>query len=183
MFSDLQFYMMHLQSIKFILYWFSCSLSSFFCLLLFSPPPLPSTLSICHLPISTLVILLPSHLPRSCRDHSDYQEFSGSVSTEDEYLPIHRRSTKLGMTRLDPPPHRANPRAWMDEARSRDRFSSQSGTWKLASYIVTFVGCFVNFLADTLERVGKDAQLSRGIVRRRRNQTGSPDLFLEYVKF
>ncbi|XP_078125095.1 uncharacterized protein LOC144529711 isoform X3 [Sander vitreus] len=57
----------------------------------------------------------------------DYQEFSGSVSAEDEYLPIRRRSTKLSMTRLDPPPHRPNPRAWMDEARSRDNFSSQSG--------------------------------------------------------
>ncbi|XP_044036630.1 serine/arginine repetitive matrix protein 2-like isoform X2 [Siniperca chuatsi] len=59
----------------------------------------------------------------SCRDHSDYQEFSGSVSAEDEYLPIRRRSTKLSMTRLDPPPHRPNPRAWMDESRNRDRFS------------------------------------------------------------
>ncbi|KAL7379048.1 hypothetical protein ABVT39_022554 [Epinephelus coioides] len=63
----------------------------------------------------------------SCRDQSDYQEFSGSVSAEDEYLPIRRHSTKLGMTRLDPPPHRPNPRAWMDEARSRDSFGRQSG--------------------------------------------------------
>ncbi|XP_076608381.1 uncharacterized protein LOC143333891 [Chaetodon auriga] len=63
----------------------------------------------------------------SCRDHSDYLEFSGSISAEDEYLPIRRRSTKLGMTRLDPPPHRPNPRAWMDETRSRDNFSSRSG--------------------------------------------------------
>ncbi|XP_034058190.1 serine/arginine repetitive matrix protein 2 [Gymnodraco acuticeps] len=57
----------------------------------------------------------------SCRD---YQE---SVSAEDKYLPIRRRSNKLGMTRLDPPPHRPNPRAWMEEARSRDNFGSQSG--------------------------------------------------------
>ncbi|XP_067426999.1 serine/arginine repetitive matrix protein 5 [Thunnus thynnus] len=63
----------------------------------------------------------------SCRDQSDYQEFSGSVSAEDEYLPIRRHSTKLSMTRLDPPPHRPNPRAWMDEARSRDSFSRHSG--------------------------------------------------------
>ncbi|KAK1877267.1 TRIO and F-actin-binding protein [Dissostichus eleginoides] len=56
-----------------------------------------------------------------CRDYQD------SVSAEDKYLPIRRRSTKLGMTRLDPPPHRPNPRAWMEEARSRDNFGSQSG--------------------------------------------------------
>ncbi|XP_071319615.1 micronuclear linker histone polyprotein [Trachinotus anak] len=31
------------------------------------------------------------------------------------------------MTRLDPPPHRANPRAWMEEARSRDGFTRRSG--------------------------------------------------------
>ncbi|XP_067333644.1 TRIO and F-actin-binding protein-like isoform X1 [Channa argus] len=61
----------------------------------------------------------------SCRDH---QEFSGSVSAEDEYLPNNRhRSTAVGMTRLDPPPHRPNPRTWMDDNRSRDGFSRQSG--------------------------------------------------------
>ncbi|KAG7504786.1 hypothetical protein JOB18_017188 [Solea senegalensis] len=63
----------------------------------------------------------------SCRDQSDYQEFSGSISGEDEYLPIRRQSTKLGMTRLDPPPHRPNPRAWMEEARSRNGFTGRSG--------------------------------------------------------
>ncbi|XP_029998115.1 serine/arginine repetitive matrix protein 2 [Sphaeramia orbicularis] len=63
----------------------------------------------------------------SCRDQSDYQEFSGSVSAEDEYLPIHRHSTKFSMTRLDPPPHRPNPRVWIDEARSKDRFGRNSG--------------------------------------------------------
>ncbi|KAM7372358.1 hypothetical protein PAMP_009532 [Pampus punctatissimus] len=63
----------------------------------------------------------------SCQDQSDYQEFSSSVSAEDEYLPIRRHSTKLSMTRLDSPPHRPNPRAWMDEARSRDGFSRHSG--------------------------------------------------------
>ncbi|XP_062422214.1 serine/arginine repetitive matrix protein 2 [Pungitius pungitius] len=31
------------------------------------------------------------------------------------------------MTRLDPPPHRPSPRAWMDEARSGDSFRGQSG--------------------------------------------------------
>nr|XP_020480562.1 TRIO and F-actin-binding protein isoform X2 [Monopterus albus] len=63
----------------------------------------------------------------SCRDQSDNQEFSSSVSAEDDYLPIHRRSTKLGMTRLDPPPHRPNTRAWMNEAGGRDGFSRRSG--------------------------------------------------------
>ncbi|KAK7939352.1 hypothetical protein WMY93_002678 [Mugilogobius chulae] len=62
----------------------------------------------------------------SSRDHSDYQEFSSSISTEDEYLPVQHHSSHLAMTRLDPPPHRPNPRAWMDEARSRDAFSSHS---------------------------------------------------------
>lgn len=99
------------------------SFASYFSPLLPCPPRSQSlTFS-----IPTLVILLPSLLPRSCRDQSDYQEFSGSVSAEDEYLPIRWRSTKLGMTRLDPPPHRPNPRAWMDEARSRDSFTSKSG--------------------------------------------------------
>lgn len=78
---------------------------------------------------------------RSCRDQSDYQEFSGSGSADDEYLPIRRRSAKLNMTRLDPPPHRPNPRAWMDEARSRDSFTSRSGTRKLTVYVVAFVVC------------------------------------------
>lgn len=77
----------------------------------------------------------------SCRDLSDYLEFSGSGSADDEYLPIRRRSAKLNMTRLDPPPHRPNPRAWMDEARSRDSFTSRSGTRKLTVYIVAFVIC------------------------------------------
>ncbi|XP_069380968.1 serine/arginine repetitive matrix protein 2 [Paralichthys olivaceus] len=31
------------------------------------------------------------------------------------------------MTRLDPPPHRPNPRAWMDEARSREGFTRRAG--------------------------------------------------------
>ncbi|KAM8823887.1 uncharacterized protein ACB058_020315 [Synchiropus picturatus] len=31
------------------------------------------------------------------------------------------------MTRLDPPPHRPNPRAWMEEARSRDDFTRRPG--------------------------------------------------------
>ncbi|KAM3597195.1 uncharacterized protein V6R79_001192 [Siganus canaliculatus] len=63
----------------------------------------------------------------SCRDQSDCQEFSSSVSGEDEYLPVRRRPTKLAMTRLDPPHHRPNPRAWMDEAQTRGSFSSRSG--------------------------------------------------------
>ncbi|CAJ1075800.1 serine/arginine repetitive matrix protein 2 [Xyrichtys novacula] len=63
----------------------------------------------------------------SCRDQSNYQEFSDSISAEDEYLPICRRPSKLAMTRLDPRPHRANHRAWMDEAQSRDSFTRQSG--------------------------------------------------------
>lgn len=71
-----------------------------------------------------------SSWPWSCRDQSDYQEFSGSVSGEEEYLPVRRRrrhSSQFGMTRLDPPPHRPNPRAWMDEARNRDGFSGRTG--------------------------------------------------------
>lgn len=123
----------------------------FFCLSPFFPPPFAlHTLNLS--PFSTLVILLSSPLPLSCRDQSqsDYQEFSGSGSAEDEYLPIRHRSTKLDMTRLDPPPHRPNPQAWMDEARSRDSFSSRSGTQKLTLHVVTFVSCFINFFADTI---------------------------------
>ncbi|XP_057673102.1 uncharacterized protein LOC130904393 [Corythoichthys intestinalis] len=59
----------------------------------------------------------------SCSGQSDYKETSGSGSAEDEYPP-------LRMTRLDPPPHRPNARAWMDEAHnrdSRDSFSRRSG--------------------------------------------------------
>ncbi|TKS91557.1 TRIO and F-actin-binding protein [Collichthys lucidus] len=63
----------------------------------------------------------------SCQDQSDYQESSSSVSADDEYPPIRRPSTKFDMTRLDPPPHRPNPRAWMDEDRGRDSFNSRSG--------------------------------------------------------
>ncbi|TWW69341.1 hypothetical protein D4764_18G0001470 [Takifugu flavidus] len=63
----------------------------------------------------------------SCLEQSDYQESSGSGSAEDEYLPIRCRSTKVGMTRLDPPPHRPNPRGWMEEAQSRDGFNGTSG--------------------------------------------------------
>lgn len=74
---------------------------------------------------------LRSSLPLSCLDRSDYQESSRSGSAEDEYLPIRQRSPKVGMTRLDPPPHRPNPRAWMEEARSRDGFSGRAGTQKL----------------------------------------------------
>lgn len=113
-----------------ILDWFKCSLAS----LLSSLLPLSSTLSISHLSISTHVILPPSPLPCSCHDQgqSYYQGLSGSGSAEDEYLPIRHRSARLDMTRLGPPPHRPNPRGWMDEARSRDSFSSRSGTQKLA---------------------------------------------------
>ncbi|KAF3846776.1 hypothetical protein F7725_003854 [Dissostichus mawsoni] len=70
---------------------------------------------------SSFCILSPDCDLYICDDYQD------SVSAEDKYLPIRRRSTKLGMTRLDPPPHRPNPRAWMEEARSRDNFGSQSG--------------------------------------------------------
>lgn len=149
------------STMKFILYWFN----GFF-LFLFSPVTFPFLLS-------------SSPPPRSCRDQSDYLEFSGSVSAEDEYLPVRRRSTKLAMTRLDPPSHRPNPRAWMDEARSRDAFSSRSGTCKLTSYIVTFVNCFIHSFAgwDALERAGKDAWLNRSMVGRRKSLTILLDLF------
>ncbi|XP_061605908.1 uncharacterized protein LOC133466335 [Phyllopteryx taeniolatus] len=56
----------------------------------------------------------------SCLDQSDYQELSGSGSAEDDYPP-------LRMARLDPPPHRPTPRAWMDEALSRDCFNGRLG--------------------------------------------------------
>ncbi|XP_061702009.1 TRIO and F-actin binding protein b isoform X1 [Syngnathoides biaculeatus] len=56
----------------------------------------------------------------SCLDPSEYQELSGSGSAEDEYTPQR-------MTRLDLPPHRPTPRAWMDEAHSRDSFNSRLG--------------------------------------------------------
>ncbi|XP_055366977.1 serine/arginine repetitive matrix protein 2 [Betta splendens] len=80
----------------------------------FSPPPSLPTRPICHL--STVAIL-----PCSCRDQSD------SVSAEDDDLPTRRRSSTLDMTRLDPPPHRPTPRAWMEESRSRDDLSRRSG--------------------------------------------------------
>ncbi len=125
---------------KFILNRFNYSLSSILFLLLFSP----------HLSISALVIPLSSPRPRSCCDQSDYQEFSGSLSAEDEYLPIRRRTTKLSMTRHDPQPHRPNPRAWMDQARRRDSFSSRHGTQMLTLYIIMFVSCFTEFLAGIM---------------------------------
>ncbi|XP_034045734.1 uncharacterized protein LOC117527479 isoform X2 [Thalassophryne amazonica] len=69
----------------------------------------------------------------SCLDQSDYQELSGCGSTEDEYLPIYHRSIQLGMTRLDPPPHRPSPRAWMDEAQNRGQFRLKDEREKHAS--------------------------------------------------
>ncbi|KAK5624145.1 hypothetical protein CRENBAI_010943, partial [Crenichthys baileyi] len=62
------------------------------------------------------------------------EEFSCSVSTDDEFLPIRRHPAKLSMTRLNPPPHRANPRqAWMEETRGikNDREKRESGYYSL----------------------------------------------------
>ncbi|XP_061893392.1 uncharacterized protein LOC133642986 [Entelurus aequoreus] len=56
----------------------------------------------------------------SCLEQSDDREPRGSGSAEDDYPP-------LRMTRLDPPPHRPTPRAWMEESRSIDGFSKRSG--------------------------------------------------------
>ena len=78
-----------------------------------------------------VLVHLHSSPPLSCLDHSDYQESSGSGSAEDEYLPIRQHSPKAGMTRLDPSPHRTNPRAWTEDAPSRSGFSGRSGTKRL----------------------------------------------------
>uniref|UniRef100_A0A3B1JS47 TRIO and F-actin binding protein n=1 Tax=Astyanax mexicanus TaxID=7994 RepID=A0A3B1JS47_ASTMX len=62
------------------------------------------------------------------RDHhhsSDSQsedDSSGSVTPDEDFRPF--RCHK--MTRLDSSSHRANPRAWMEEARSRDSFGRHS---------------------------------------------------------
>ncbi|KAL4658031.1 cyclin-dependent kinase 12-like [Arapaima gigas] len=63
----------------------------------------------------------------STQDPSDYPELSDSISQEEDYLPHKDRQFDSTMTRLDPPPHRPNPRAWMEEARGRDGFSSHTG--------------------------------------------------------
>ncbi|CDQ81533.1 unnamed protein product [Oncorhynchus mykiss] len=63
----------------------------------------------------------------SCRDQSVYADLSGSISAEDDYLPLRYRSTHLTMTRLDPPPHRTNPKAWMEEDNSRGTIGRHSG--------------------------------------------------------
>lgn len=105
----------------FIFLWIKCSFSSV------SYPLVLHTLNFSTSPCR------PSSLfsPLSCLDHSDYQESSGSGSAEDEYQPVRRPSPQVGMTRLDPPPHRPSPRAWMEEAQSRDGFRSRSGTQRL----------------------------------------------------
>ncbi|XP_014838604.1 PREDICTED: TRIO and F-actin-binding protein isoform X2 [Poecilia mexicana] len=62
------------------------------------------------------------------------EEFTCSVSTDEEYLPIRSHPTKLRMTRLDPPPHRPNPRqAWMEETQGlkEDREKRESGYYSL----------------------------------------------------
>lgn len=104
--------------ILFIFLWIQCSFSSFF-------HPLAS-----HT-LNPSTFFMPSNLhsslPLSCLDHSDYRESSGSASAEDEYLPSRQRSPKVGMTRLDPRPHRPDPRAWMEEAQSGAGFSGRSG--------------------------------------------------------
>ncbi|XP_015236325.1 PREDICTED: TRIO and F-actin-binding protein isoform X2 [Cyprinodon variegatus] len=82
--------------------------------------------SLCILsPDCKLYICEDDNSTDSCREQSE--EFSCSVSTDDEYLPIRRQPTKLRMTRLDPPPHRPNPRqAWMEETRGGGSFSRGS---------------------------------------------------------
>ncbi|KAL6457415.1 hypothetical protein MHYP_G00343780 [Metynnis hypsauchen] len=47
---------------------------------------------------------------------------SGSATPEEDFLPLHHNK----MTRLDPPPHRPNPQAWMEEARGRESFGRHS---------------------------------------------------------
>ncbi|KAJ8345226.1 hypothetical protein SKAU_G00294190, partial [Synaphobranchus kaupii] len=64
----------------------------------------------------------------STQDQSDYPELSGSITSEEDYLNLQDTESHLAMTRLDPPPHRPNPRAWMDEARGREGFSRHTGS-------------------------------------------------------
>ncbi|XP_064171163.1 TRIO and F-actin-binding protein-like isoform X2 [Anguilla rostrata] len=64
----------------------------------------------------------------STRDQSDYPELSGSITSEEDYLHLQDAESHPTMTRLDPPPHRPNPRAWMDEPRGRESFSRHSGS-------------------------------------------------------
>ncbi|MEQ2175774.1 hypothetical protein GOODEAATRI_021187 [Goodea atripinnis] len=97
---------------------------------------------------TSLCILSPDCRLYICEDINStdsyrYQseEFSCSVSTDDEHLPIRRHPAKLSMTRLDPPPHRVNPRqAWMEETRDgtsfmrgikNDREKRESGYYSL----------------------------------------------------
>lgn len=48
------------------------------------------------------------------------------------------------MTRLDHPPHRSIPEAWVDETQSKDSFS-RSGAQNLTLNVAKFDGCFINF--------------------------------------
>lgn len=105
------------------------SVCFFICSIHSTPPGRPNAV---HMMLTTInSAFLNLSCGASCRDQSDYLEFSGSGSADDEYLPLYHRSPKINMTRLDPPPHRPNPRAWMDEARSRDGFTSRSGGKKM----------------------------------------------------
>ena len=82
--------------------------------------PLPPSI---HPSLHSSLHLLSSS---SCCDQSDCPDFSGSVSADDNHPPFRRRPTHLSMTRLDPPPHRPNPRAWMEEAQSKDKFGNRN---------------------------------------------------------
>lgn len=88
------------------------------------------TFSLPHsLPLSTIISPSPLHTisSSSCRDQSVYADLSGSISAEDHYLSLRHRSTHLTMNHLDPPPHRTNPNAWMEEDNSRGRIGRHSG--------------------------------------------------------
>ncbi|KAJ8387545.1 hypothetical protein AAFF_G00152410 [Aldrovandia affinis] len=64
----------------------------------------------------------------STQDQCDYPDLSGSITSEEDYLHLQDALTDPAMTRLDSPPHRPSPRAWMDEARSRESFGRRAGS-------------------------------------------------------
>ncbi|XP_048847979.1 serine/arginine repetitive matrix protein 2 isoform X1 [Brienomyrus brachyistius] len=63
----------------------------------------------------------------STQDPSDFPELSDSLSQEEDEFAHQDGASYPTMTRLHPAPHRPNPQAWMEEARSRDGFSRQAG--------------------------------------------------------
>lgn len=52
------------------------------------------------------------------------------------------------MTRLDHPPRRSIPEAWVDETQRIDSFS-RSGAQNLTWNVTKFYGCFIHFFVST----------------------------------